>query len=136
MIYRVDVDVRAPVRDTEVEDRVVRAVERLFPEAEVEVRDGEVVATAHSLDTVAERIREQRILDTARSLFFSNRHGEGFAFDLKKQAAFKGVVNFSVGSEAELGDVHVEVRVHDPGVDEFIDYLAPETDEEGRPVEG
>lgn len=135
MIYSVDVHVTAPVEDTEVPDRVARAVSNIFPTAEVTQEPGRVVAEGHDLDHLAERLREQRILDTARSVFYDGRAGDAFEFALKKQAAFEGVVNFAVGKPDELGDVDVRVRVRDPDVDTFIDYVAPETDEEGRPIE-
>ncbi|WP_435098943.1 RNA-binding domain-containing protein [Halarchaeum sp. P4] len=133
-VYSVDVEIRAPVRATEVPDRVARAVEALFPTADVEVGPDEVVASTHELEEFREQLFEQRILDTARSAFLDGRTEDGFAFDLKKQAAFRGVVNFSVGKPAELGDIHVEVTVREPAVEEFITYLAPET-EEGEPLE-
>jgi predicted RNA binding protein with dsRBD fold (UPF0201 family) len=136
MNYRIDVRITAPVQDTEVPERVVEAVTELFPEAEARVEDGRVVARARALDRFAERLREQRILDTARSHLREQRHGEGFAVDLKKQAAREGVVNFAVGSPAELGDIHVDVTVEEPDVETFIGHLAPPTDGEGRPVEG
>ena len=138
VVYSVDVEIRAPVQPTEVPDRVARAVETLFPTAEIEIGPDEVVATTHDLEGFREALFEQRILDTARSAFLDGREdvgdADGFAFDLKKQAAFRGVVNFSVGSEAELGDVHVEVTVREPSVDAFVTYLAPET-AEGDPIE-
>ncbi|QLC33425.1 coaE operon protein [Halarchaeum sp. CBA1220] len=133
-VYSVDVEVRAPVQATEVPDRVARAVEELFPNADVDVGSEEVVASTHDLEAFRECLFEQRILDTARSAFLDGRTDSGFAFDLKKQAAFRGVVNFSVGKPAELGDIHVAVTVREPDVEEFITYLAPET-EDGDPVE-
>ncbi|MFB6121725.1 MAG: coaE operon protein [Halobacteriaceae archaeon] len=135
MIYSITVRVTAPVNETEVPERVAVAVAELFPEADVEVADDRVEATTHTLEHFAERLREQRILDTARSVFFDRRTADGFAFELKKQAARHDVVNFSVGNPAELGDVRVTVTVEDPTVEEFIDYLAPETDAEGNPIE-
>ncbi|MFB6077818.1 MAG: coaE operon protein [Halarchaeum sp.] len=134
MIYSVDVTVTAPVEPTEVSDRVARAVEALFPNADLTVRDDEVVASTHDLDAFREKLFEQRILDTARGAFLDGRTDDGFAFDVKKQAAFQGVVNFAVGNPSELGDLHVEVTVREPSVDEFVAYLAPET-EDGTPVE-
>jgi len=134
MIYRIDVRVIAPVRDTEVTDRVADAVRTLFPNAELREEPGRLVADAHSMDAFAERLHEQEILDTARRVFRQNRTDEGFAFSLKKQAAFEGVVNFAVGEPDELGEIDVEVRVREPDVESFIDYVAPETDE-GRPVD-
>jgi len=134
VIYSVDVQVTAPVADTEVSDRVADAVRNLFPEAEVESRPGELVATAHSMDHFSEQLHEQAILDTARGQFFSNRDGDTLSFELKKQAAFRGVVNFAVGGGSELGDLHVRVRVNEPDVESFVDHVAPPT-EDGRPVD-
>jgi len=133
MIHRIDVRVVAPVRDTEVTDRVADAVRNLFPNAELREEPGQLVAEAHSMDAFSERLHEQEILDTARREFFRRADDEGFAFALKKQAAFKGVINFAVGNPDELGDIEVQVTVHDPEVEGFVDHVAPPT-EDGRPV--
>ncbi|MFB6092820.1 MAG: RNA-binding domain-containing protein [Haloquadratum sp.] len=134
MIYRIEARIVAPVRDTEVTARVEDAVHNLFPNAEFERRSGEVVGTTHSLERFSERLHEQEILDTARREFFRRADEEGFSFALKKQAAFKGVVNFAVGNPDELGDIQVHVTVHEPDVETYIDHVAPPT-EEGRPIE-
>ena len=134
MIYSVDVRVSAPVKPTEVADRVARAVTGLFPNADVTVGPDAVVAEGHDLEAFRERLFEQEILDAARSAFNEGRTEDGFAFELKKQAAFRGVVNFSVGNPAELGDVRVEVTVRDPDFEAFVSYLAPET-EDGEPID-
>lgn len=133
MIYRVDIEITAPVCDTEVTDRVVDAIENLFPEVEIERAPGEVRAAGHSLDQFSELLHRQEILDSARGEFFGGRRGEVFSFDLKKQAAFESVVNFAVGDPDELGDIHVRVRVREPSVEEYIDHVAPPT-EGGTPV--
>jgi predicted RNA binding protein with dsRBD fold (UPF0201 family) len=134
MIYSVDVQITAPVNDTEVTDRVADAIRNLFPEAEVQSHPGELLATCHSMDHFSERLHEQAILDTARGEFFANREGDTFSFDLKKQAAFRRVVNFAVGDGSELGDIHVRVKVNEPDVESFVDHVAPPT-EDGRPVD-
>ena len=132
--YSVDVRVTAPVNPTELEDRVADAIQTLFPGAEVESQGSRVVAETHTVEDFRERLFEQRILDTARKQFEANQTPEGFSFDLKKQAAFNGAVNFAVGNPDELGDIHVRVRVNDPSVEEFVDHVAPPT-EEGKPVD-
>ncbi|MFC5278526.1 RNA-binding domain-containing protein [Halorubrum rubrum] len=134
MIYSVDVRIVALVNDTEVTDRVADAVRNVFPDAEPTHEDGRLVAETHTLDAFSDVLHEQEILDTARRVFLRNSTDEGFSFALKKQAAFEGTVNFAVGDPDELGDVDVEVRVREPDVESFIDYVAPETDE-GRPVD-
>jgi hypothetical protein len=134
VIYSVEVRVLAPVRDTEVPDRVVDAVTNLFPNATVERQQGRVVAETHSLDDFSELLHDREILDTARREFERRRSGDSFSFALKKQAAFKGVVNFSVGNPDELGDIEVHVTVTEPSVEAFVDHVAPPT-EDGRPVD-
>jgi len=134
VIYSIDVRIEAPVRDTEVTDRVADAVRNVFPDADLVHEDGHLVAEAHTLDAFSDVLHEQEILDTARRVFLRNSTDEGFSFSLKKQAAFEGVVNFAVGEPDELGEIDVDVRVREPDVEAFIDYVAPETDE-GRPVD-
>ncbi|MEF8856433.1 MAG: RNA-binding domain-containing protein [Haloplanus sp.] len=133
MIYRIDVRVIAPVRETEVTDRVADAIRKLFPNAEIREEPGRLVGETHSMDAFSERLHEQEILDTARTEFFRRADDEGFAFALKKQAAFEGVINFAVGNPDELGDIEVQVTVHEPDVESFVDHVAPPT-EEGKPV--
>jgi uncharacterized protein len=140
MIYRVDVRIETPVLGTEVRDRVIAAVETLFPDAELDAEsdphgDGEVlIGRAHSLDGFSEHLFEQAILDSARSQFTDGRTEDGFRFRLKKQAAFEGVVNFAVGDPDELGDIAVDVRVQEPSVSEYIDHIAPPT-KDGEPID-
>lgn len=150
MIYSVDVQVTTPVKDTEIPERVADAVRNVFPEADVgregdrrepsdrasggaASREGELRATAHGIEHLSELLHEQAILDTARGAFFSGQRGDTFSFDLKKQAAFEGRVNFAVGSPGELGTIHVRVQVHEPSVEEYVDHVAPPT-EDGEPI--
>ena len=134
MIYRIDARIVAPVNDTEVTDRVEDAVRNLFPDVEFEHAEGEIVGETHSLEQFSERLHEQEILDTGRREFFKHADNDGFKFSLKKQAAFKGVINFAVGNPDELGDIEVAVTVHDPDVEAYIDHVAPPT-EDGTPVD-
>ena len=133
-IYRVEVEITAPVYDTEVTSRVADAIVNIFPNADLEESHGEIRATTHSLDHLTELLHRQEILDTARGEFFGNRAGQSFQFALKKQAAFEDRVNFSVGEPDELGEIAVRVRVDEPSFEEFVDHVAPPT-EDGRPID-
>ncbi|WP_440007070.1 RNA-binding domain-containing protein [Halomicrococcus sp. SG-WS-1] len=133
MIYSIDVQITAPVCDTEVPDRIADAITNVFPDADVEEGHGEIVAETHSVEHFSELLHRQEILDTARGEFFSDRRGDTISFSLKKQAAFQEVVNFAVGNPDELGDIHVRIRVTEPTVEEFVDHVAPPT-EDGKPV--
>lgn len=132
-VYSVEVRIVAPVRDTEVTDRVADAVRNLFPSADLTHGPGRLVGEAHSLERLSERLHEQEILDTARREFQRRTSDEGFSFALKKQPAFEGVVNFSVGSPDELGDIEVHVTVREPSIEAYVDHVAPPT-ENGRPI--
>lgn len=133
-IYRVDVEITAPIYDTEVTSRVADAVANIFPNADLEEEFGEIRGEAHSLDHFSELLHRQEILDTARGEFFANREGDTFSFALKKQAAFEDHVNFSVGEPGELGEIAVRVRVEEPNLDAYVDTIAPPT-EDGRPID-
>ncbi|MEF8822096.1 MAG: RNA-binding domain-containing protein [Halovenus sp.] len=134
MIYSIEAEITAPVYDTEVTDRVADAMQALFPDAEPEHRNGELTATVHTLDEFSQQLHRQAILDSARGVFFDNQRGDSFSFRLKKQAAFEGVVNFVVDEPGELGVITVSVRVEEPSVEEFVDLIAPPT-EDGEPIE-
>ncbi|WP_435126129.1 RNA-binding domain-containing protein [Halobaculum sp. D14] len=136
-VYSVDARIEVPVHRTEVTDRVADAVTNLFPNAELESEPGDpgrLVAETHTLDPFSDLLHEQEILDTARREFERNADEDGFSFELKKQAALQGVVNFAVGDTDELGDIRVDVTVREPSVEEYIDHIAPPT-EGGRPVD-
>jgi uncharacterized protein len=133
MIYRIDVRIVAPVKDTELADRVETAVTNLFPNATLTREQCRIVGETHSLDHFSELLHRQEILDAARNAMRTREAGPYFSFSLKKGAAFEGVVNFSVDEPAELGEIDVEVRVDEPTVEEFVDHVAPPT-EDGRPI--
>lgn len=133
-IYRIDVRIETPVKETEVAERVIEAVRTLFPAAEFRLESGRVVGQTHDLSHFRQRLYEQRILDTAREQFLAAAGPNGFRFELKKLPAREDVVTFSVGSPDELGAIEIAVTVHEPDVETFVDYLAPAT-EEGTPPE-
>ena len=134
VVYRIDVEITAPVYETEVTDRVADAIETIFPGADPELRHGELHATVHDLDHFSELLHRRAILDTARGVFFDNLRGDTFSFRLKKQAAFQGVVNFVVDEPGELGAISVRVRVAEPDAETVIDDVAPPT-EDGQPID-
>ena len=131
--YKVDVEITAPVYETEDEERVAAAILNLFPNAEPEFRHGELAATVHDLAHFSQLLHRQEILDTARGVFFDGRQGDSFTFQVKKQPATQEVVTFAVGEPDELGAITVRVRVDEPDVESYVDHVAPRT-EGGTPV--
>ncbi len=102
------VRVETVCRPTEDPAKVKRALLRLFPDLTFEREDDRFVGTTGSLETLRERIRNQRIRDAARGQFLAGRSRDRTRVALSKQAAYMGFVNFSAGSG--LGDIEVEIE--------------------------
>jgi predicted RNA binding protein with dsRBD fold (UPF0201 family) len=120
-VLRVRVEV--PCRPTETPELVAAALRRLFPDVRLESRDGRLEGTTENLDVFRQRIRDQRIRDTARRRLLAGRQGDRTTVTLSKQAAAVGVVNFSLG--APLGDIVLEIESDD--LDAVIDHVAEST---------
>ena len=99
------------------------ALRRLFPDVRLESRDGRLEGTTENLDMFRQRIRDQRIRDTARRRLLAGRQGGRTTVTLSKQAAAIGIVNFSAG--APLGDIVVEIESDD--LEAVIDHVAEST---------
>jgi predicted RNA binding protein with dsRBD fold (UPF0201 family) len=131
VITTIEVSIYVLIMPTERVEKVVHAVENIFPGLIMDIRGDRIEAYngVEALQTFHKLLREQRILDTARSVMLNCRVGDSIQFRLNKQAAFMGKVNFPP-EEEPLGSIHVQIT----GDDRLIDWLAPRT-ENGVPVE-
>ncbi len=134
---KISVRVSALVYPTEIEDKVRKAITNLFP-VELQIRDfgtpqlyGE--GNLESLRPLHRRLREERILDTARHILLTGIEGASTQFRLNKQVAFAGKLNFPGGVES-IGSIYVEISAGDEdSLLRIIDWLAPGTID-GKPV--
>ena len=120
----IEVTVHSSVRPTERIEKVVRAIENIFPGLIMDILDDRIEAYdgPDSLLTLHRLLREQKILDTARSVMLTGRVGDAVQFRLNKQAAFMGLVSFPPDEEP-LGSIHVQIT----GYESLVDWLAPQT---------
>ncbi|MCZ7401398.1 MAG: hypothetical protein O8C61_04180 [Candidatus Methanoperedens sp.] len=131
------VAVFAHVNPTEVQEKVEQAILNFFP-LSFELQDSAISGLCgegdfESLRTLHLRLREERILDTARRLFLNGIEGYSTRFRLNKQVAFIGKLNFPAGEES-LGSIEVEISADtEDDLLTIIDWLAPQT-EDGKPV--
>jgi predicted RNA binding protein with dsRBD fold (UPF0201 family) len=131
------VQVFAPVNPTEVQEKVEQAILNFFP-LSLELQDGVIPmlygeGDLENLRRLHLRLREERILDTARRLFLNGIRGNTTRLRLNKQVAFIGILNFPAGKES-LGSIDVDISADNQ--DELltiIDWLAPQT-VDGEPV--
>ena len=120
----VTISVSCPVFPSEDPERVKRAVLNIFPDAELNVSDNGITANPADMDHFAGRIREQRILDSTRSVMMKGRRGERFVIDLNKQAAYAGKISFTE-AKTILGTIRVTAEADD--ITAFIETIAPNT---------
>ncbi len=133
----ITVRVWALVYPTEIQEKVNTAITNLIP-LELHLQDfgtpllfGE--GGFESLRRMHLLLREERILDTARHILLSGIEGDITKFNLSKQIAFVGKVNFPAGEES-LGSIYIEISAESKtDLLKLIDWLAPETIN-GRPV--
>lgn len=130
MIVTIEVSIYSLVRPTERVELVVSAIEKLFPGLIMDIRNDRIEAYdgLNSLRTFHRLLREQKILDTARSVMQKGLLGDAIQFRLNKQAALMGNINFPP-EEEPLGSIHVQTT----GGERMIDWLAPKT-ENGVPI--
>jgi len=133
----VTVRVSAPVYPTEIQEKVRTAITNIFP-VELKLQDSGIPrlygeGDIESLRKLHLRLREERILDTARHVLLTGIEENTTQFRLSKQVAFVGKVNFPAGNES-LGSIYVEISTeNDADLLKIIDWLAPQT-VDGKPV--
>lgn len=131
--------VEAEIRPTEDEEKVKKAILSFFDPSSIRVEDRGrykvLIAEAsepEALRKLHSKLREQRILDAARSMMMRWSSKDKVVFYLHKQAAFMDYVTFCLPeNESPLGPIKVEVTEVD--AKEAIDWLAPPTSK-GRPL--
>lgn len=125
--------VEAEVRPTEDREKVIAAVKKIFPTIEIGQAVGSVSGESSdvaSLSRLHQLIRQQAILDSARSAMRKRIRDNTTQIMLNKQVASVGRVNFTDG-ESPLGPIVVTLEA--PDIENLIDYLAPKT-RDGRPI--
>ena len=79
-----------------------------------------------------ELLRQERILDTARSILKSQKKGNVVTLKFHKQCAYVGHISFvTYDEESPLGPIIVTIM--SDKLDEIIDWLAPKTSH-GKPL--
>ena len=94
----IEVTIYSIVQPTEKVDRVVLAIENIFPGLIMDIRTDRIDAYdgPQSLRKMHSLLRSQRILDAARSILQRGQIDNIIQFRISKQAAYMGMVSFPV----------------------------------------
>ena len=134
--------IEVEVRPTEDESKVRKALKNIFTLKDSDIK-GVDIGNNYKLLVVESRkltvlfrlyelLRQERILDTARSIMLSLKRGDMLTLKLHKQSAYAGHISFiSYDEESPLGPITLTI-VSDK-LSEIIDWLAPKTSH-GRPL--
>lgn len=118
-----EVIVRSPFSPSEDPEKVRKAILNIFPNADLEDYPTGFEGTA-DLNTFSKLIRNQKILDSTRSMMTRGWKDGRITLYLNKQVATVGIVSFAE-ARAILGNI--EVVIFDDDLEELIDIIAPET---------
>jgi uncharacterized protein len=119
----VELDVRAKANPTEDENKLLKALENTFPSLDFRKKGGFLAAKScdkSDLSVLKAHIKNQQIRETARSFMLHNIDGDKLRFNLNKQAAFMGSVNF-VDFEIALGAIIVTIQ--DEDLEGLVEWL-------------
>jgi predicted RNA binding protein with dsRBD fold (UPF0201 family)/dephospho-CoA kinase len=118
----VTISIKTPIYETEVQEKVERAILNIFPDAALERVDNFVKGTSGSLETFGTLLRTQRIRAAAKAELMKGLTFDSFEFSLNKQVALVGKINFS---RDPLGPILV--RVVTPIPEKLIDTITNES---------
>lgn len=123
--------IKTPLHPTEDKLKVVRCLTNIITKhsdiREMETEDGEFLIVESKekgfLGIIREKLRKERILDTARKILSRNKRADGLTFYLNKQAAYVGRVHFvsDPTNEDFLGPIIVTITTENP--DELIQWI-------------
>jgi len=119
------IKLKSKIKPTEDEKKVIKAVKNIFKDAKVVVEDNQLIGEAEDIDRFKELLRSQAILDTARMVLEKGIVGNYTKFNLNKQAAFAGLVNFDKDIH---GGIFVKlIAEEDEDLMKLIKDIAPRT---------
>ncbi|MHA1596917.1 MAG: RNA-binding domain-containing protein [Candidatus Asgardarchaeia archaeon] len=133
----IKIKVEAVLNPTEDLEKVKRAIKNVVDlDLRVVERYGRKYlvgesSDVRSLEPLFNRLRYDRILDTARSIMRGSTSGNLITLNLSRTAAYAKHVSFIEEGEEVLGPIRLMIIVDDP--EKFLDWIAPRT-VRGKPI--
>jgi uncharacterized protein len=115
---------KTKVYPTEDPEKVKQALLSIFPGADLQETEVEMVAVTEDLGHFMELVRRQRILDATRAVLIHAIHGSSTQLHLNKQVAYVGKITLVEG-RPPLGDI--DVTFEDNDIQALIDRMTPRT---------
>ncbi|WGI17809.1 RNA-binding domain-containing protein [Methanonatronarchaeum sp. AMET-Sl] len=133
-----EIKLKTPIYPTEDQEKIKNLIKNLFPEIEIQIKkiNQKKSLTANgnkqSLKKIREKIWEQKIIDTTRTVLHKNKEKNKTSFSINKQSATNQKINLK--DNDILGTINIEIKEKTPKkLQETINWLTPET-EDGKPI--
>jgi predicted RNA binding protein with dsRBD fold (UPF0201 family) len=117
------VKISTPVFPTEDESRIMKALEKYFPEIKFKATKKEIFGETDklsSLNLLRDKIMERQIKNTVRYLMLQYKTDTGSKLMLNKQAFIIGKINF-VEENYSLGNVIIDIETDN--LEHTLDYI-------------
>lgn len=118
-----EIKISVPVNPTEDKAKVLRAVENVFPSLDFEGAGDALIGKGSEegdLAVLKEHLKQQHIRATAMGFLRSKSKPGKLEFEINKQAAFVGRLNF-VDFPVALGTINIEIK--DKDIEKLIERL-------------
>ncbi|MHA1648997.1 MAG: RNA-binding domain-containing protein [Candidatus Helarchaeota archaeon] len=120
--------ISTPLHPTEDRAKVEQCLQNILSNPDIEEEDDTFIVTSTNADILApirEKLKGQRIRDSARKVLLSNLNYEPFTFYLHKQAAFAGRIHFVTDQDQEdfLGPITITVEASEEELRKLINWL-------------
>ena len=127
------ITVETVVKPTEDIEILKRCLTDLFPGITHEMQNGTLRGSVADLEHMKDELERLRMRDSARAHLLSNLNGNSCTFELSKEAATVGRVNFATGMSPAMGTIRVRIEHQD--VQGYVESITIEK-EKGEEVEG
>ena len=110
-----EVAVTARLNPTESKEKLLKALENVFPDMEFKLADGLFEAFGEGKETLAilkEHLKLQLIRASARSFLRARIEDDALSFGIHKQAAYMGKISF-IDFPIALGPITIEITGKD-----------------------
>jgi predicted RNA binding protein with dsRBD fold (UPF0201 family) len=125
---KLQITIKTPINPTEDKGKVARCLQKILDRPQIEEEGNYLVVNSSDqkvLASIRAKLREQRIIDSARKIILRNfrREVDYVEFYINKQAAFAGKINFVTNPDQEdyLGPITVTITGDE--IQKVIDWL-------------
>ncbi|MFX1297938.1 MAG: RNA-binding domain-containing protein [Promethearchaeota archaeon] len=124
----IQITIKTPINPTEDWNKVSKCLENIIHNPIIKKEEMHLIVRNSRIDLLSlirEKLKTQRIRDSARKILFKSIDLDSLTFHLNKQAAFIGRIHFVTNPEREdfLGPITITIEATEKEIKEIINWL-------------